>query len=430
MDRIAEQFEAALKREAADTEVLRVSALAGLFVALTVLLLPIGFLEPPGEGPAVSGREFVAIVLSHVGVVAYALLARRKLVRLRDSGQGLPPAWPVLNTTVEVSVATLFLVVAAGVVDPIAAFMGPLTFLYMASIVMAALHLDGRVCLYAGALASVQYSVLVASAWPSVLLTYGPDAAIAGRGGFLLRALSFTLVGALAGLLAREIKNRTRRAFDESAERRRLLDLFGRQVSPEVVDKLLAQASPMEGELRSVCVMFLDIRDFTSFSEDRSPREVVDYLNTLFDSLIDGINDHRGIVNKFLGDGFMAVFGAPVSDGQDCRNAVAAALDLVERVDVLVQSGRVPPTRIGIGLHVGEVVTGNVGYHLRREYTVIGDVVNKASRIEALNKRFASQVLVSKAVLDALEASPAGAEAMEPVEVRGRAEPVVVWRLA
>src|SRR5215510_488760 len=100
--------------------------------------------------------------------------------------------------------------------------------------------------------------------------------------------------------------------------------------------------------------MFLDIEGFTTFSESRRPEEVVEYLNSLFSFMIDSVNRHHGIVNKFLGDGFMAVFGAPISDTSDCRNAVAASLEIVEKVTSMNATGEIAPTAIRIGLHAGE----------------------------------------------------------------------------
>ena len=103
------------------------------------------------------------------------------------------------------------------------------------------------------------------------------------------------------------------------------MSIFGQHVSPEVVDKLLNQNVEIESEIKHVCVMFLDIRNFTSFSENKSPVEVVNFLNTLFEFMIQIVNQNNGIINKFLGDGFMAVFGAPLSNGIDCVNAVQAS---------------------------------------------------------------------------------------------------------
>ncbi len=118
--------------------------------------------------------------------------------------------------------------------------------------------------------------------------------------------------------------------------------------------------------------------------------------------MIEIVNRHHGVINKFLGDGFMAVFGAPLSEGDDCLNGVAAAKEILSRVEEEVSRGTVAPTTLGIGLHAGEAVTGSIGSSLRREYTVIGDVVNLAARIEKLNKKFGSQLLISEIVWQAL----------------------------
>ena len=141
----------------------------------------------------------------------------------------------------------------------------------------------------------------------------------------------------------------------------------------------------------------------------------------------------RGIVNKFLGDGFMAVFGAPVADGNPCTAAIEAGLDLLERIARLAREGRVPATRVGVGLHAGPAVVGNIGSAQRKEYTVIGDVVNVASRVEALNKSLGSQMLVTEEVWRAagLEASH-GITPLprDPIQIRGRETLVRILQVA
>jgi adenylate cyclase len=176
--------------------------------------------------------------------------------------------------------------------------------------------------------------------------------------------------------------------------------------------------------------MFLDIRDFTAFSESKGPAEVVDYLNTLFESTIEAVTAHHGIVNKFLGDGFMAIFGAPIAEHDSCSAAISAALDIVARIEQLVAEGKIPPTRVGIGLHAGSAVVGNIGSAQRKEYTVIGDVVNVASRIEALNKELGSSILASEEVWSACNRSDIEAVARDSITIRGRTQPVRVWQLA
>src|SRR5205814_9338741 len=117
------------------------------------------------------------------------------------------------------------------------------------------------------------------------------------------------LAGRLAGLVAREIRRQVELSLRMVQARERTFQIFGQYVSPQIAEKLLHQPVDLGGELRNVCVMFLDIRNFSSYAASERPEAVMAYLNTLFDFMIDIVNEHQGIVNKFLGDGFMAVFG-------------------------------------------------------------------------------------------------------------------------
>jgi adenylate cyclase len=146
--------------------------------------------------------------------------------------------------------------------------------------------------------------------------------------------------------------------------------------------------------------------------------------------MIEIINQNKGIINKFLGDGFMAVFGAPLSDGEDSRNAVNAAYAILERLKGEVVAGNIPDTSVGIGIHAGMAVTGHIGSHHRKEYTIIGDVVNLASRIEQLNKKYETHLLVSEVVWQAIEKSTLHAEDLGSVDIRGHAGTVHIYKLA
>jgi adenylate cyclase len=235
--------------------------------------------------------------------------------------------------------------------------------------------------------------------------------------------------GVVTGLVTHQIKKRILSSFEMMDEKNRISRTFGEYVSPAVMDKLLTLKPDLRSEKRNVCVMFLDIRNFTSFAETRAPEEVVNYLESLFEFMIEIVNRHHGVINKFLGDGFMAVFGAPLSEGTDCLNGVKAAREILVRVDEEVSKGKVLPTRVGIGLHAGEAVTGSIGSSLRREYTVIGDVVNLAARIEKLNKQFSSQLLISEMVWQALGKEMTGAVPMGEVQVTGRQAPIQIYQM-
>jgi adenylate cyclase len=174
--------------------------------------------------------------------------------------------------------------------------------------------------------------------------------------------------------------------------------------------------------------MFVDIRGFTAAASTRTPQQVVDRLDAAFAVLVDIVDRNGGIVNKFLGDGFLALFGAPFEDPNAAARAVTAAREMLAAIEQH-NGGSDWPLRIGIGLHLGNVVAGNVGSPRRKEYTVIGDTVNLASRIEGLNKEFGSQLLISDAVHQEI-GNVEGAVSLGDVPVRGYQQPIRVWRLA
>ena len=330
---------------------------------------------------------------------------------------------------VETSFPTVEVLVASSYIDPaVALSMTPVS-IYPLFIALSALRLDFRLSVFTGAVAALEYT-LVALAFGggggegiSPLLVSAPV--------HFVRGAALLALGVVTGLVALQIKRRMLDSFRLAEERNEVVNTFGQHVSPAVVDKLLERGAGLRSEKRNVCVMFLDIRNFTGFAEHRHPEEVVEYLESLFDFMIEIVNRHHGIINKFLGDGFMAVFGAPLSEGRDCANAVEAAREILARVEEEVAVGRVLPTRVGIGLHAGEAVTGSIGSKLRQEYTVIGDVVNLAARIEKLNKRFGSRLLVSEAVWEAARGEVAAeAQPMGHVPVRGREAPIRIYRVA
>ena len=136
--------------------------------------------------------------------------------------------------------------------------------------------------------------------------------------------------------------------------------------------------------------------------EQHQPEEVVAYLNALFGFTIEIVQFHHGVINQFLGDGFMATFGAPVSLENSSQHATAASLEIIERIESEFNKGTIPKTRVGIGLHYDEAVTGNIGSSVRKQYSITGRVVIMASRIEQLNKKYNTSLLISEEVYNQL----------------------------
>jgi adenylate cyclase len=193
-------------------------------------------------------------------------------------------------------------------------------------------------------------------------------------------------------------------------KRQWLRDTFGTYVSQEVLQEIMAGSihSGLEEARVRLCILFADIHNFSARSENSSPQEVVALLNDYFSEMTIAIHQHRGTVDKFIGDGVMAFFGAPQALECPEKNALEAAQKMLQRLRLVnerLQEKGIAPIKIGIALHVGEVVTGNIGSKSRHEYTVIGDVVSLTSRLEGLTKTLHYPVVCTDAVAKAVEQS-------------------------
>lgn len=214
-------------------------------------------------------------------------------------------------------------------------------------------------------------------------------------------------------------------------ERDKIKNIFNKFHGSSVTEDLLKKDLNLGGTRKQVTVFFSDIRDFTKFSEGHTPEEVVEMLNEYFQIMVSIITSNKGIVDKFVGDAIMAVWGAPNSTGQDREFALKAALEMRVALNDL-NSKRLSrghtAIKIGMGLHSGPAISGTIGSSERMEYTVIGDTVNMASRIEASTKAFGADLLVSETVTQGLEQffifDLAGS-----AEVKGKSEPIKMYKV-
>src|ERR1051326_5872595 len=429
----ARTFEHELALEMLKSDKLRVTILICAFGAVVPVTLALAVFVYEDFQRIFHGnfKSFLMALLTTLmlclGCLTLELLALTKRIRQRRRGYA---CLPYLSALIETSLPIVALLITAKYVGPAAALLTPAPFVYPLLIVLSTLRLDFRLSVFTGLIAAVQYWIvsLVYVAMAKAEGTTQPILSTAPP--HLLKGFLFLLTGVAAGLVTIQVRKRMLSSFETVEERNRISRTFGDYVSPIVMDKLLTLKPDFRSEKREVCVMFLDIRNFTRFAEDRTPEEVVSYLESLFEFMIEIVNRHHGVINKFLGDGFMAVFGAPLSEGGDCFNGVAAAREILRRVEEEVSLGHVLPTTVGIGLHAGEAVTGSIGSSLRKEYTVIGDVVNLASRIEKLNKQFQSQLLVSENVWQSIGEKSEDAIPMGNVVVQGPEKGIGIYQLA
>jgi adenylate cyclase len=208
-------------------------------------------------------------------------------------------------------------------------------------------------------------------------------------------------------------------------ERARLREAFGAFVDPGVADRV-AEGTALEGEDVEVTVLFIDIRDFTAFAERASAREVVAELNRFYDYVVPLLAHHGGHANKFVGDGLLGVFGAPDRLADHADRAIEAALQIAEVVQEAYEGG----LRIGIGVNSGTAVSGTVGGGGRLEFTVIGDTVNTAARVEEATRDTGDVVLVTEATCALLRRDHGGFRERRDVPLKGKTERVRLYALA
>jgi adenylate cyclase len=224
----------------------------------------------------------------------------------------------------------------------------------------------------------------------------------------------------------------------EAVERQRMRSMFARFVPAEVVDDVLARTDEdlrLGGRLITGTVLFSDIRGFTTYSEQTPPGEVIDVLNRYLTAMSDAIMDAGGTLVGYIGDGIIAVFGAPIEQEDHADRALQAARVMAgERLESfnewLRARGFADGFRIGVGLHSGPFMAGNVGSERRLEYTIIGDTVNTASRIEGMTKGSGRAVFVSETTRSMLTREAPDLELVGEREVRGREQQIRVWALA
>ncbi len=214
-------------------------------------------------------------------------------------------------------------------------------------------------------------------------------------------------------------------------ERDKVKNMFSKFHGSSVAEDLLKGDLQLGGSKKMVTVFFSDIRDFAKFSEGHTPEEVVEMLNEYFQIMVKIINSNGGVVDKFIGDAIMAVWGAPHSTHKDSQNAVKACIEMriaLEKLNDMRASRNQVPIKIGMGLHRGEAISGTIGSEERMEYTVIGDTVNQASRIEASTKAFGTDLLLSEQLAEEVKGDFM-IELSGSVEVKGKAESLKLFRV-
>jgi adenylate cyclase len=301
----------------------------------------------------------------------------------------------------------------------------PVALMYFLFIILSILHLDYRVNIFAGLLAAIQYAALTYFAFNYV--DTSQSYVVSSENSHYLRAVILILSGGAAAFVSAKLKNRIKTVFDFQQAKNELEFLFGQQVSREV-SKALIEEKGATKRLEAT-IMFLDIRNFTSFADAHTAEEVIDYQNKFLSPVIDIINQHQGVVFQILGDGLMACFGSPVENVLHADMAFQSSLEILKCIQQNSEQKVIPPTTIGIGLHTGMILAGNIGNEQRKQFSISGAPVIVASRIEQLNKKFKTQLLISGQVYKQIAKGNVQFTYLGEEPLRGIGEPVDVYNV-
>ena len=214
-------------------------------------------------------------------------------------------------------------------------------------------------------------------------------------------------------------------------ENQSIKESFGKYVSTEIRDEIIAGNTFLEGEMKRATLLFSDLRNFTNLVEKNHPRHVVTIMNQYFNEMDIAIKANRGLILQYVGDEIEAVFGAPVGFEDHPDMAVKAALEMrqrLEELNVKFEKQGFQPLAHGIGIHSGAVLAGNIGSQERMSYSLVGDTVNSASRIEGLTKEYGCDIIISQTTFNLLT-EPYNTRPLDQVKVKGKENEIIIHQL-
>lgn len=317
----------------------------------------------------------------------------------------------IINVSLETTTTSVVIILLAKTQPPEVIISGPLVMIYVLMILMTGFRYSMRLSFYSSILAVIQYVLIcmylvrgVSPEIKSVIIDLG-------NGGLFQKSLYILLSGIVSGLLAHNTKVITKKVAVSSYEQFRIKNTFGQYVSNEVRDYILSGEFDLTGEEKYGVILFSDLRNFTGIMERTEPKNMINQLNEYFTGMVDVIGKNDGIVNKFIGDAIMAVFG--IFDNIEKKEkespellAVKAAVGMQKKLDELnkkwEKEGK-EPLRMGIGLDAGYFITGNIGCEDRMEFTCIGHVINSSLNIEELTKQYGKTIIVSDKIFSKIK---------------------------
>ena len=387
--------------EITKSEYKRTRLIIGTFIiGLVIILTNLFFIDESIRNFYGGIGNYAFIVLWILLLIGYELIVLGLIRHAQANGKPVSGRFKFISSLIEISFPSLLIFYMVDIKDMVSFIDSPVMLMYFLFIIFSTLHLDFKLSAITGVLSGIQFGLIVFYGYN--YKTVSPMYALTlPENSMYMRALLLFIAGGAAGFVAEEVKKRVKGSFELQQAKNEMEMMFGQQVSREVVNALVEDRGIIKKT--EATVMALDIRNFSRFAEKRSPDEIMEFQNKIFGPLLQIINQHQGVVNQILGDGIMATFGSPVENILHADMAYLAGLKIVDKVKELCEQGIIHETKVGIGLHSGQIITGNIGNEQRKQYSISGTAVIIAFRVEQLNKEFGSELLITEEVKNRIE---------------------------
>jgi len=426
-------FNKRFEEEVLSNEKLRTTILVWMLVfAVLYLVINMGIEKATATGrPGIESMS--PLLVFHCALLAFEILAWLRITsRIAKQQYSIQHFDRYLIGFIEIcSPGVIIFILAKQYDSPVLILHAPVVYLYFIFIVLSTLTLDFKLSLFIGCFAGIGFFVISLVLIRQTQFEHNDNSLRDEYITAFAKSTVLLVCGVGAAFVARQIKITIDRSLTAAEEGNKIINLFGQQVSKEIVEEMLESKGALQSKLMKVCVMFVDIRNFTNHVADKTPEEIVAYQNAFFEIVIKSVVTHHGIINQFLGDGCMVTFGAPVALKNAARNALKSAMEIHKNLKEQIKKGSIAPTSIGIGIHIGDAVTGNIGTIERQQYSITGSVVILAARIEQLNKEYNSKILISEDVVQHIDHSlPSDSRFLGKIDLKGWHHPLGIYRIA
>ena len=409
------------------SERLRIFAILLIFFISMVLMPFIQFLDPEIFTMALEKKEgFTAFAISASVFFLFEIAVFARIQYMIKRRINPPLVFKYINTIIEFSLISLVLFYTVYYDQSILVMEYDGYGFFILLIILSILHLNWKVNILAGIISCCGYGIVAIWAFQNLTIPGNPDQIMMIYGA---RSFSLIIYGIIAAVVASQFSKKIQKAINYRAQRKQAQQLLGQQVSDEIAGELLKGGTNDKPKIADASIMFMDIKDFSRWADSNTPEDVMSYQNAVFCPIIDIIHKNHGSIHQFLGDGFMASFGISKDNEDYVQSAFDAGLEILAKIEELEKADVIPITFIRIGLHRGNIVTGNIGNESRKQFSLAGKNIIIASRLEELNKTLGTQFLISKDIKERIEEGDYLLEECGPVKMKGIDKKIEVFKV-